>query len=67
MHFHLRIKVQCANCKVLLPICLENSNMKWMIEQVGPNVSISANERIGPGVRLIGCIILDGVEVKVRA
>ena len=64
MHFHLRIKVQCANCKVLLPICLENSNM---IEQVGPNVSISANARIGPGVRLIGCIILDGVEVKVRA
>jgi hypothetical protein len=33
--------------------------------QLGPNVSISANARIGPGVRLIGCIILDGVEVKV--
>jgi mannose-1-phosphate guanylyltransferase len=33
--------------------------------KLGPNVSISANARIGPGVRLIGCIILDGVEVKV--
>ena len=37
------------------------------MEQVGPNVSISANARIGPGVRLIGCIILDGVEVKVMS
>lgn len=35
--------------------------------KVGPNVSISANARIGPGVRLIGCIILDGVEVKEHA
>jgi mannose-1-phosphate guanylyltransferase len=35
--------------------------------QLGPNVSISANARIGPGVRLIGCIILDGVEVKENA
>ncbi|XP_052175170.1 uncharacterized protein LOC127790012 [Diospyros lotus] len=32
--------------------------------KIGPNVSISANARIGPGVRLINCIILDGVEVK---
>lgn len=35
--------------------------------KVGPNVSISANARVGPGVRLIGCIILDGVEVKENA
>ncbi|MCO5611239.1 hypothetical protein L7F22_065491 [Adiantum nelumboides] len=34
---------------------------------VGPNVSISANARVGPGVRLIGCILLDGVEVKENA
>ena len=33
--------------------------------QLGPNVSVSANARIGPGVRLIACIILDDVEVKV--
>lgn len=35
------------------------------IEQIGPNVSISANARIGAGVRLISCIILDDVEIKV--
>ena len=34
--------------------------------QIGPNVSISANVRIGAGVRLISCIILDDVEIKVR-
>lgn len=34
-------------------------------EQLGPNVSISANARIGPGARLFGCIILDDVEIKV--
>lgn len=36
-----------------------------MWEQLGPNVSISANARIGPGARLIHCIILDDVEIKV--
>eukprot|EP00249_Psilotum_nudum_P002531 c15619_g1_i1 orf=481-1731(-) len=35
--------------------------------KIGPNVSISANAHIGPGVRLIGCIILDDVEVKENA
>ena len=34
--------------------------------QIGPNVSISANVRVGPGARLISCIILDDVEIKVR-
>lgn len=34
-------------------------------EQIGPNVSISANVRVGAGVRLIGCIVLDDVEIKV--
>ncbi len=38
--------------------------MLWEF-QLGPNVSISVNVRIGPGARLIGCIILDGEEVKV--
>ncbi|CAI0549583.1 unnamed protein product [Linum tenue] len=33
------------------------------MKQIGPNVSISANARIGPGARLISCIILDDVEV----
>lgn len=36
-----------------------------VVEQIGPNVSISANARIGAGARLISCIILDGVEIKV--
>lgn len=36
-----------------------------MVKQIGPNVSISANARIGAGVRLISCIILDGVEIMV--
>lgn len=36
-----------------------------LLEQIGPNVSISANARVGPGVRLISCIILDDVEIKV--
>ncbi|XP_065882128.1 uncharacterized protein [Euphorbia lathyris] len=31
--------------------------------KIGPSVSISANACIGPGARLINCIILDGVEV----
>ena len=35
------------------------------MKQIGPNVSISANARIGPGARLICCIILDDVEVMV--
>ena len=34
-------------------------------KQIGPNVSISANARVGPGVRLISCIILDDVEIMV--
>lgn len=34
-------------------------------QQVGPNVSISANARVGAGVRLINCIILDDVDIKV--
>lgn len=34
--------------------------------QIGPNVSISPNARIGPGVRLLNCIILDDVEIMVR-
>lgn len=45
-----------------------NPQNTWVREsawQIGPNVSISANARIGPGVRLIGCIILDDVEIKV--
>ena len=37
----------------------------YMVKQIGPNVSISANARIGAGVRLISCIILDDVEIKV--
>lgn len=35
------------------------------MKQIGPNVSISANARIGPGARLISCIILDDVQVMV--
>lgn len=34
--------------------------------QLGPNVAVAANARIGAGVRLISCIILDDVEIKVR-
>lgn len=34
-------------------------------KQIGPNVSISANARIGAGARLVSCIILDDVEIKV--
>jgi NDP-sugar pyrophosphorylase family protein len=33
--------------------------------QIGPNVSLSANARIGAGARLINCIILDDVEIMV--
>ncbi|XP_047254873.1 mannose-1-phosphate guanyltransferase alpha [Capsicum annuum] len=32
--------------------------------QIHPNVSISANARIGVGARLISCIILDNVEIQ---
>ncbi|KAG5522883.1 hypothetical protein RHGRI_034881 [Rhododendron griersonianum] len=38
-----------------------------MGQSIGPNVSISANARVGPGVRLISCIILDDVEIKENA
>lgn len=38
----------------------------FFLEQIGPNVSISANVRVGAGVRLISCIILDDVEIKVE-
>jgi mannose-1-phosphate guanylyltransferase len=38
----------------------------FFLEQIGPNVSISANVRVGAGVRLISCIILDDVEIKVQ-
>ena len=37
-----------------------------VVKQIGPNVSISANVRVGAGVRLIGCIVLDDVEIKVQ-
>ena len=36
----------------------------YVIEQIGPSVSISANARIGAGTRLKHCIILDDVEIK---
>ncbi|GKC08672.1 phospholipase-like, aminotransferase-like mobile domain protein, partial [Tanacetum coccineum] len=42
----------------------------WIFEktnketQIGPNVFISTNARVGAGVRLINCIILDDVEIK---
>ena len=36
------------------------------MKQIGPNVSISANARIGPGARLKKCIILDNVEIMVE-
>lgn len=36
-----------------------------MFGQIGPSVSISANVRVGPGVRLRSCIILDDVELEV--
>lgn len=39
--------------------------LKCSSEQIGPNVSISANVRVAPGVRLISCIILDDVEIMV--
>lgn len=39
--------------------------LKWYSEQIGPNVSISANVRVAAGVRLISCIILDDVEIMV--
>ena len=51
--------------------CLKSSFMcsfltvDHLVAQIGPNVSISANVRVGPGVRLISCIILDDVEIKV--
>ncbi|GJX62930.1 mannose-1-phosphate guanyltransferase alpha-like protein [Tanacetum coccineum] len=34
---------------------------------IGPNVSISTNARVGAGVRLINCIILDDVEIKSKS
>ncbi len=49
---------------VSLPINLQFSML--LFEQIGPNVSISANVRVGAGVRLISCIILDDVEIKVQ-
>lgn len=36
-----------------------------ILQQIGPDVSISANVRVAAGVRLINCIILDDVEIKV--
>lgn len=48
----------CMNCKIIISF--------FYFEQIGPNVSISANVRVGAGVRLISCIILDDVEIKVR-
>ncbi|RZR74787.1 hypothetical protein BHM03_00043411 [Ensete ventricosum] len=36
----------------------------YTYETIGPNVSVSANARVGAGVRLIGCIILDDVDIK---
>ncbi|KAK4603854.1 hypothetical protein RGQ29_012388 [Quercus rubra] len=41
----------------------DTANLRW----IGPNVSISANVRVGAGVRLIGCIVLDDVEIKENA
>lgn len=46
----------------LLPLLLI---LLLLCEQIGPNVSISANVRVAPGVRLINCIILDDVEIDV--
>lgn len=39
--------------------------MSYFCAQIGPNVSLSANVRVGAGVRLISCIVLDDVEIKV--
>ena len=45
--------------------CRSNFLLCFGYYQIGPNVSISANARVGPGVRLISCIILDDVEIMV--
>lgn len=52
---------------MILLFFFKNNVILNLIEQIGPNVSISANARIGAGARLISCIILDGVEIKVCA
>ncbi|KAI4319107.1 hypothetical protein MLD38_032748 [Melastoma candidum] len=33
-------------------------------KDIGPNVTVFANARVGAGTRLISCIILDDVEIK---
>lgn len=48
---------------MLHAICLI---LRLLFGQIGPNVSISANVRVGAGVRLLDCIILDDVELQVR-
>lgn len=55
------------HCSFHMPMLLLELDLSLnSVEQIGPNVSISANARIGAGVRLISCIILDAVEVKVN-
>lgn len=49
-------------CVTFLP---KTSKVCHFCPQIGPNVSLSANVRVGAGVRLISCIVLDDVEIKV--
>lgn len=55
--------------QIVVPLRIVFLLLNWplffVMKQIGPNVSISANARIGAGSRLISCIILDDVEIKV--
>ncbi|KZV17234.1 mannose-1-phosphate guanyltransferase alpha [Dorcoceras hygrometricum] len=43
------------------------SIISYIDEQIGPNVSISANVRVAAGARLVNCIVLDDVDIKENA
>lgn len=50
-------------CLLMIYVCV--CVFSGAVVQLGPNVSISANARIGAGARLVSCIILDDVEIQV--
>ncbi|XP_044484663.1 mannose-1-phosphate guanyltransferase alpha-B-like [Mangifera indica] len=55
------------NATIIGDVYVHPSAKVHQTAKIGPNVSISANAHIGAGVRLMSCIILDGVEIMENA
>lgn len=56
----------CTNIKspkITQPVQILTNDLNFKSSKIGPNVSVGKNVTIGNGVRLVNCIICDGVSI----